>query len=89
MLPQKISIDILRYQRKGKSMAKKTFVFFLLYGMALFPSCQNDPRWYPSAEVSIHSHFEYTDQTGAKALLVTLEVRNTSDTTHHQRGGYG
>jgi hypothetical protein len=40
-------------------------------------SCQNEGQWYPSAEVEISSHYEYTAETG-KALSVTLTVHNTS-----------
>jgi hypothetical protein len=47
----------------------------------LLLSCQNPTHWYPEAEVSMSSHTEYTDQSGAKALAVTLLIHNSGDMT--------
>jgi hypothetical protein len=47
---------------------------------ALSFSCQNEGRWYPTAEVTVASRYEYTDPaSGAKALQITFVIRNTSD----------
>ena len=46
--------------------------------LLLLLSCQNEARRYPSAEVSVGNHYEYTDAAGAKQLAVTLVVHNTS-----------
>jgi hypothetical protein len=61
------------------SMKRSLFLIFLF--VALFLSCQNPARRYPEAEVSVSSHTEYTDQSGAKGLAVSLLIHNTSDTT--------
>jgi copper(I)-binding protein len=59
----------------------KRSLFLISLFAALFFSCQNPARWYPEAEVSV-SHTEYTDQTpSAKALVVTLLIHNSGDTT--------
>jgi hypothetical protein len=60
-------------------MLKRTLVFFLLLCVILlFPSCQNDSAWYPSASVTVNGREEFTDPaTTAKGLAVTLIVHNT------------
>jgi hypothetical protein len=45
----------------------------------LFASCQNEARWYPSADVEIAHYYEYADTSGPK-LAVTLVIHNTGDT---------
>jgi hypothetical protein len=62
-------------------MKRSLFVIPLL--MVLFLSCQNDARWYPTADVSVSGSAEYADLTapGGKALAVTLVIHNTSDTS--------
>ncbi|MDR3335778.1 MAG: hypothetical protein LBT16_01110 [Treponema sp.] len=47
----------------------------------LLAACQNEGRWYPGAEVSVQSSYEFAPGPGAKAILVTLIIHNTSSTT--------
>jgi hypothetical protein len=43
--------------------------------------CQNAGRWYPDADVTISNPIEYTDESGAKALQITLIIHNTGNTS--------
>jgi len=52
----------------------------LLLLLILLSSCQ-DGRWYPSAEITIESHNEFTDSMGIKQTFVTFTIRNTSKTS--------
>ena len=58
-------------------------LLILVIGSAvLLLSCQNEGRWYPSADVAVVSQYEYTDPaSGAKALQITLVIHNTSHTS--------
>jgi hypothetical protein len=47
----------------------------------LLAACQNEGRWYPGAEVSVQSSYEFAPGPGAKAILVTHIIHNTSSTT--------
>ena len=58
----------------------KQFAFICLAALLFTAACQNEARWYPSAEVSVGNHYEYTDAAGAKQLAVTLVVHNTGKT---------
>jgi hypothetical protein len=55
----------------------------LVIGVAVFLlSCQNEGRWYPAAEVTVASRYEYTDKaSGTKAIQITFVIHNTSDTS--------
>jgi hypothetical protein len=67
MIPRKLRINL--------KIVMLYIPLFLLF------SCQNERHWYPEAEVSVSGIAEYTDQSNAKGLAVTLVIRNTSDTT--------
>jgi hypothetical protein len=61
-------------------MKRSCFLISLL--VALFFSCQNEGRWYPAAEVTVASRYEYTDKaSGTKAIQITFVIHNTSDTS--------
>jgi hypothetical protein len=69
----------IKIGRKVNKNNKTTAIILSLLTFFLF-SCQNEGRWYPSADVEISSHSEYTTTAG-KALAVTLTVYNTSSTS--------
>ena len=48
--------------------------------MITLSSCQ-DGKWYPSADVVVGSHYEFTDITSIKQTVVTFSIRNTSKTS--------
>jgi hypothetical protein len=54
-------------------------LLLLASAIVLF-SCQNDGRWYPSAEAEIFKYYEYVPAGGGKALHVTAVIHNTGDT---------
>jgi hypothetical protein len=59
---------------------KKTFSFFLLV-LALFFSCQNETRWYPSADVEVAGYYEAADVSGTRGIQITLIIHNIGDTS--------
>jgi len=52
-------------------------LFFIL--LFLFSSCQDEENWYPDADVTIVSHYEYEPTPTTKQILVTCVIHNTSD----------
>lgn len=62
-------------------MKNNTFLFSSIFLLILL-SCQNEEKWYPDADVTIVSQYEYSDPiTTTKQLLITCVIHNTSDTT--------
>jgi len=71
-----------------KKINNKQIVFLILPNCLLFinllfifSSCQNEEKWYPNADVTIVSNYEYEPTSTTKQILVTCVIHNTSDTT--------
>lgn len=59
---------------------KKNILFFLLI-FILFFSCQNEARWYPSADIEVAGYYEADDTSGVRGIQITLIINNTGDTS--------
>jgi hypothetical protein len=61
-------------------MKKYKNLYILLITISALFACNNDPRWYPTANVEIVSQYEYIDtNSGSKCIQVALLIDNTSD----------
>jgi len=65
-----------------KHFLSRALTPFLALALLCAAACQNDPRWYPDADVAIVSCYEVPEDSDStsdvKVLYVTMTIHNTS-----------